>query len=483
MTLDLATLESLRARHPAWRLLCSDHAVVIATLLQRVFIAPNVRVVGAAALTEALADELGALAERDGSTWTRVPIDYLNDWASPEKGWLRSFYKPGTDERQFDLTPATEKALAWLASLTERSFVGTESRLLTVYELLKQICTGSEQDPERRLVELRRRRAELDAEIARAERGEVPVLDEVELRDRFQQLQQLVRGILNDFREVEYNLRQLDRQTRERIAAWDGSKGALLDDVMGERDAIADSDQGRSFRAFWEFLLSGERQEELTRMLEQVLELPAIASLDPDPRLRRIHYDWLEAGEHTQRTVAQLSRQLRRFLDDRAYLENRRIMELLRSLETRALALRAAPPPGPLTRMTVAGADFALPLERPLHRPAAKPRLTELVLEDGHADIDPSALFDQVVVDVPALKGHVRRLLETCSQATLREIVAARPLEHGLAELIAYLALGDGTFRTTVDESVTEEVTWLLPDLDGTPTERRASLPRVIYLR
>jgi hypothetical protein len=36
-----------------------------------------------------------------------------------------------------------------------------------------------------------------------------------------------------------------------------------------------------------------------------------------------VHHDWLEAGEHTQRTVAQLSQQLRRFLDDRAFLENR----------------------------------------------------------------------------------------------------------------------------------------------------------------
>jgi hypothetical protein len=63
----------------------------------------------------------------------------LNDWAAPEKGWLRKFYRQGSDEPQFDLTPATEKAIAWLGSLTERSFVGTESRLLTLFELLKQM--------------------------------------------------------------------------------------------------------------------------------------------------------------------------------------------------------------------------------------------------------------------------------------------------------------------------------------------------------
>src|SRR5690606_10532322 len=111
----------------------------------------------------------------------------------------------------------------------------------------------------------------------------------------------------------------LDRRVRERIALWDGAKGALLEEIMGERDAIADSDQGKSFRAFWDFLMSSRRQEELSELLARVLALPPVADLKPDPRTRRVHYDWLEAGEHTQRTVAQLSQQLRRFLDDQAW--------------------------------------------------------------------------------------------------------------------------------------------------------------------
>jgi len=40
---------------------------------------------------------------------------------------------PDSDEPHFDLTPATEKALAWLASLHQRQFVGTESPPDTVF--------------------------------------------------------------------------------------------------------------------------------------------------------------------------------------------------------------------------------------------------------------------------------------------------------------------------------------------------------------
>ncbi|NNM79961.1 MAG: DUF3375 family protein [Gallionella sp.] len=47
MNFDFATLDALRLSHPAWRLLRSDHAPLIASFLQRVFIVPNVRVMAA----------------------------------------------------------------------------------------------------------------------------------------------------------------------------------------------------------------------------------------------------------------------------------------------------------------------------------------------------------------------------------------------------------------------------------------------------
>ena len=100
--------------------------------------------------------------------------------------------------------------------------------------------------------------------MARVLAGDIPLLDETALSDRFQQFMQIARELLGDFREVEHNFRGLDRRVRERIALWDGSKGALLEEIMGERDVIADSDQGRSFRAFWDFLMSSQRQEELS---------------------------------------------------------------------------------------------------------------------------------------------------------------------------------------------------------------------------
>jgi Protein of unknown function (DUF3375) len=484
MPLDYADLETLRTRHPAWRLLRSDHAPLVASFLSRVFVTPNVRVMPAAGLTEALEDELFALRERLGSdAFPKSAFEYLNDWAAPEKGWLRKFYAQGSDEPQFDLTPPAEKAIAWLGTLTERTFIGTESRLLTLFELLKQMSEGSEADPAKRLAELHKRRDEIDAEIARATRGDVSLLDDTGLRDRFQQFVQVARELLSDFREVEHNFRLLDRRVRERVALWEGAKGALLDEIMGERDAIADSDQGRSFRAFWEFLLSARRQEEFSDLLAAVLALPAIADLKPEARTKRVHYDWLEAGEHAQRTVAQLSQQLRRFLDDQAWLENRRIMDILRGIESKALALRESPPPGNITSIVESAVDIELPMERPLHTPVLKPLIAAIELESGDEDVDAAALYSQVVVDRARLARHIRQSLQARSQVTLQELTESQPLRHGLAELVAYLHLGSEVFKAVVDEDSPEIIAWEAPAADGVTVRKEARLPRVIFVR
>ena len=485
MNFDYDALEHLQRSHPAWRLLRSDYAAFVASFLNRAFIAPNERVISQSDLVEALEDELFALREHAGSgAFPRDALGYLDDWASPEKGWLRKFYRPGSDEPQFDLTPATEKAIGWVASLTVRSFVGTESRLLTLFELLRQMSEGTETDPQARIEELRKRRDTLDAESERAEGGDISLLDDTALKDRFQQFVQLARDLLTDFREVEQNFRMLDRRVRERIALWEGSKGELLDEIMSERDVIADSDEGRSFRSFWEFLLSSDRQEELTRRLDRVLALPAIAGLSPDARTRRIHYDWLEAGEHTQRTVAQLSQQLRRFLDDQAWIENRRIMEILHEIEAQALALRDSPPPGDLMHIADTGAGIRLPMERPLHTPPVRPIIADVDLgPEDDAGVDAAALFSPVVIDKSRLFRHVQRSLRDRTQVTLRELCESEPLQQGLAELVAYLELASEKFRTVVDEQSEETVTWRGETAGGTPTVRRARMPRVIFVR
>lgn len=480
MNLDYAYLDSLRRHHPAWRLLAADHGPLVASFMHRTFITPNVRVFAQSELASKLEDYLFNLRETLGhNPFPKEASQYLDDWASNERGWLRKYYPQDSDEAHFDISPATEKAIEWLTQLTSREFIGTESRLLTVFELLRQMVVGSETDPQVRIQELEKRKADIDAQIRRIQKGELDVLGDTALKDRFQQVVITARSLLADFREVEQNFRNLDRRVRERVTQWEGSKGALLEEIFGERDEIADSDQGKSFRAFWDFLMSPARQEELSALLSGVFTLDAIRTLHPDTRFKRVHYDWLEAGEHTQRTVARLTQQLRHFLDDQAWLENRRIMQIVHSVENHALAVRDNPPPGTFMDLNAMSPGIEVPMDRPLFSPPLKPAFSTEALMDGHGNMNADALFNQPYVDKAKLMGYIRRALQTRTQITLADLLETVPLEQGLAELVTYLSLADSPRRAVIDENHTDTVSWI----DAQGRHRQARLPRVIFCR
>ena len=476
--MDYDEIESLRRNSPAWRLLRADNGPLVLGFLGRIFVEENIRSISGTELASRLDDELFALNERLGSgTYPKPAKAYLDDWAAPATGWLRKYYPAGSDEPHFDATPAVEKALAWIVSVRARSFVGTESRLNTVFELLRQMAYGAETDPDVRLAELYRRRQAVEEEIARVSSGHVDVMDPAAQRDRYQQFSITARSLLADFREVEGNFRRLDRELRERIAAWSGSKGELLDDVLGSRTSIADSDQGRSFHAFYDFMLSRDRQAEFTELLERVQGLQSIEEIDP--RLRHIHYDWLDAAERTQVTVRMLSEQLRRFLDDQVWLENRRVMDILRSIESSALTLREAGEVSIGGEIDGTSPTVVLPMERPLYTPGAKPALDSTSIEIGREGFDTSVLFEQVYVDPARLACGVRRALQRRPHVGLVELVEEQPLEQGLAELVTYLSLTDPGFDIVFDEEGNERVRWT--DEDG--RSRSAALPRVTFVR
>jgi hypothetical protein len=469
-------IETLRDRHPAWRLLRAANAPLVLSFLGRYFVEDNHGATPSGALASALDDELYALnsAVSEQPRYPRSATDYLEDWATTEAGWLRRFYPLGSDEVHYDATPAFEKAYAWATSLQARSFVGTESRLHTIVDLLRQIVHGAETDPDARLAELRRRRDEIDRETADVEAGRIDVLGPTALRDRYQQFAGTARELLSDFREVEENFRALDRAARERIASWEGSKGDLLAELVENRADISGSDQGRSFQAFYDLLLSEVRQDELADLLARV---QAFHEVDADRRLRTVHHDWSEAAERTQQTVRQISEQLRRFLDDQIWLENRRVLDLVRAVEGAALACRSTPPDLGL-QVDESGIGIVLPFERPLYdaRPAA--HVDSLLDPDADEDVDVTALFSQTFVDQARLADNIRSVVPRRSSAFLGDIIALYPIEQGAAEIVGYLALTDDDIEVTMDED--EET---LIDYDDADVVRRARLPRVTVTR
>lgn len=477
--MEYAHLLKLKQQHPALRLLNADSAPLILSFLYRAFIRPNARSIRQTELAGELEDYLYHVRDVHGGSYPRAAQAYLDDWASGESAYLRKYYPPASDEPEYDLTPATEKVIEWLQSLSQRQFVGTESRLLTVFQLLREIVQATEADPEVRIAELERQKAELDAEIARLRDGRLDPYNPTQVKERFLQAEEGARRLLSDFRQVEENFRRLDRETRERIATTTERKGELLDAIFGEQDAIADSDQGRSFRAFWTLLISPARQDELNDLVRRVLALEEVRSLSPDELLPQIKFRLMEAGEKVQQTSASLVEQLRRFLDDQVWLENKRIASLIQDVERHALAVRQAPPPDKAFAWLD---DFKpaieLPMARALYIPAEKPHFDSTGVGVGLAALSPEALFSQHHVDEEALRGRIRRMLGERSQVTLAEVVEAHPVAQGLSEVVAYMHLACRDPKAMIDPTTRQQL--IVEYAEG---PRAVTVPTVIFTR
>jgi hypothetical protein len=124
-------------------------------------------------------------------------------------------------------------------------------------------------------------------------------------------------------------------------------------------------------------------------------------------------------------------------------------------------------------------AAIELPCERPLYRIPIRPRITELELAAGEADVDLTALYDQVVVDPAELIRRIHQDLQMHPQVRLSEVIARHGLRHGLTELVAYLHLASQWPHVAVDDQTRDQVTWQTAE----GTLRRAWMPRIIFLR
>ena len=85
----------------------------------------------------------------------KSPREYIEDWV--EQGFYRKFINSSnSDEYYFDITSDTSNTLRWLGELNKSEFVGTDSRLLDIFNTLQEMATRSNEDKKTRIEQLRK---------------------------------------------------------------------------------------------------------------------------------------------------------------------------------------------------------------------------------------------------------------------------------------------------------------------------------------
>lgn len=473
-------LKNMKATHPAWKLLTAKYSPLAISFFYLEFVADNRREIPEYTLVSRLLQYLEELDFFDDELPS--PSELLTQWSDANHGWLRKFYPNNSDDAHYDLTSTAQKAIEWIVSLKTESFIGTESRLIMVFRMLHEIVEQSESDPELRIKELERKKSEIDYEIEQARKGVVKTLEPIQVKERFVQAMQMSREILSDFRAVEQNFRELKKNMHEKIAGWDKGKGELLSDFFSTHDGIYQSEQGKSFQAFFDFLMSKAAQDEFDDTIEQVCALEVVRELSSLRNTRRIVRDWIAGGRHVQGTIASISEQLRRYVDENFLEEERRINKVIKNIEAVAIVLcTEAKPNGNFMEMDSIAPELSLPFDRPLFTPPAKVEFDEASnLEYGdRADSDDSALYSHISVDKDLLKSKIESLLEMQSEVTLAQVLEHFPISLGLAELLTYISIAQENPHNIIKTGITEPVFWT----DSYGKVHRADFERIVYSR
>lgn len=366
---------------------------------------------------------------------------YLLNWV--QKRILQDF--PDTaGNTQYQLSAYTEKVFQWMQNLQlAQHHVGTESRFKMLFASLRDMVENTEDDREKKLQLLKDRRAAIDKEIKALELGVAPQrYNNAQVQERLDLFIKLCYELIGDFREVEDNFKQIHRNIVEQHTRAEQHKGAIVGFAFESYDALRNSNQGKSFYAFWDFLVSRSGQEEWRTLTDQLLQLLQDRELEADTHfIQHIKSFLLEQGKSVYDANDKMAEKLSRIITEKEIARHRRLRQqiggikelLFQLMEEESLTAGIALPEA---------ADIKMVMERKLlleEKKAAPPLKQPQAAVEKITDVDRfNRLLNTSFIDKKILWNKVEQVLENKQTATLKEIIEATSLENGLAEVISY---------------------------------------------
>ena len=214
------------------KLITAGNAPLIISFLFKSYKQSNLITIAEKDLISLLADHLSIINQGENK-YPEQPKKYLTDWAN--SGFLRKYFY-SNDEPIYELTPATENALKWIDDLDKPEFVGTESRLKSLFEKLKELSSKAKRDFKTRFKELETKRKSIEQEMENLKHGKMDVLDDRQIKEHYFLIEETAKYLLADFRQVEENFRILDRNFRKKIITTSQAKGKVLEELFQQQD-------------------------------------------------------------------------------------------------------------------------------------------------------------------------------------------------------------------------------------------------------
>ena len=383
----------------------------------------------------------------------------IKEWT--DKG-LFANYQNEDGEIIYELSSHTSKVIDWVTSLKKEEYIGTESKFKTLFSQLKDLVEFSNEDREKRLELLRQKKEDIERQIESLEMGEeIEVYEDYQIEPRYNSLNKLAKELLSDFKEVDDNFKEIIKQIYKRQTDNEGKKN-ILNYIFDAYAELKDSQQGKSFYAFWEFLLSSELQkewDELTDLLYKTLDKRNIDS--KDKFLKEMKKHLFDAGEKVSKTNDRMSEKLSLIIRNNGNSDTQATKQVINDIKKLLLNTTQNKERNNAS-LSYEVVELNLPLERQLNLTPKQEIEYKNVPSEASLGITELERLDKLYnhhqIDRKILRKRIDMILRGNAQTTLAEVIEQNNgIEKGLSELFGYIAILK-EYKTVVSDNRKQEI-------------------------
>lgn len=402
---------------------------------------------------------------------------HISNWTN--RGFLTN-YPDEQGEVFYELSAHSSKTIDWLASLKKEEFVGTESKFNSILNQLKELVEFTNEDTEKRIQLLEEKKLEIEQQIQRIKIGEdVKVFETFEIVPRFNQLNQSAKELLSDFKEVEDNFKEITKGIYQKHAEGSLTKSDILEFTFDALDELKESQQGKSFYAFWSFILNPELQnrwENLTKELYKTLEEKAIPVNDPFLKGMKRHLH--SSGQKVYKANDKMAEKLSRIIRENESSKSEATKSIIQEIKKQFVAISKTKKKPDISFELETDMEINIPFERKLTFEQKedityinKPIVADEDITSSH---HLSKLFSQSNIDKELLRKRIKDVLKEKSQTTLLDVVENYGgLERGLPELFGYIGIVK-EFKHVISTDKTQSITF------DAENSKRIKIPEII---
>lgn len=405
---------------------------------------------------------------------------YILHWTN--RGFLTN-YPDEQGEVFYELSAHSSKVIDWLASLKKEEFVGTESKFNNILNQLKELVEFTNEDTEKRIQLLEEKKLEIEQQIQRIKIGEdVKVFEDFEIVPRFNQLNQSAKELLSDFKEVEDNFKEITKGIYQKHSDGSLNKSDILNFTFDALDELKDSQQGKSFYAFWLFILNPDLQnkwENLTKELYQTLEEKAIPINDSFLKGMKNHL--YNSGRKVYKANDKMAEKLSRIIRENESSNSEATKKIIQEIKKQLVEISKKKKKPEISFELETDIEINIPFERKLTTEQSETvtYTNKPIIADN--DITSSEhlgkLFSQSNIDKALLRKRIKEVLQEKSQTTLLGVIENYGgLEKGLPELFGYIGIVK-EFKHVINPEKTQNIVF---DVEN---KKQIKIPEIILTK